>query len=396
MIHARPFQRARYDVLVVGARCAGAATAMLLARRGLRVLVVDRGRAGQDTLSTHALMRGGVAQLHRWGVLDAIVKAGTPAITRTSFHYGDDTVEVQIRSKQGISGLYAPRRTVLDVALVNAARAAGAEVRYGMRLVTLRSDASGRVTGCALLDDDGRAHEVEAGTVVGADGLHSSVATLVGAPKRFKAWHAAAFDYVYFSGLENRGFNWYYRPGLSAGAIPTNDGLTCVFTAAPPLEVARERGKARVRGYYDRLARVAPELSSLVGESTRHGSLFRFPGVPGFLRQAFGPGWALVGDAGYFKDPITAHGITDALRDAELLARALADGRPQALEGYQAMRDDLSRRFLEITDAIASFEWSLDEVGALHRASSEEMKREVATLDRLERQAQAEPQLELR
>jgi menaquinone-9 beta-reductase len=394
MIHARPFERARYDVLVVGARCAGAATAMLLARRGLRVLVVDRGEPGQDTLSTHALMRAGVVQLHRWGVLDAIVKAGTPTVTSTSFHYGENTIEVHIRPGQGISGLYAPRRTVLDVALVDAARAAGAEVRYGIRLVALTREASGRITGATLRDDDGGMHDVEAGTVVGADGLHSAVAMLVGAAKRHRGWHAAAFDYVYFNGLENRGFNWYYRPGLTAGAIPTNDGLTCVFTAAPPLEVARERGDARVRGYYERLARVAPEVASRVGEATRRGPLFRFPGVPGFLRQSVGHGWALVGDAGYFKDPITAHGITDALRDAELLARALADGRPSALEGYQETRDGLSRRFLEITDAIASFEWSLDEVGELHRASSEEMKREVAALAAFERPA--EPVIELR
>jgi 2-polyprenyl-6-methoxyphenol hydroxylase-like FAD-dependent oxidoreductase len=131
----------RYDVVVVGARCAGAATAMLLARRGFRVLVVDRERYGADTLSTHALMRGGVLQLHRWGILEEVKAAGTPTVRSTSFHYGDEVVEVQIKPKGGIDGLYAPRRRVIDRLLVNAARSAGAEVVYETRLVDLlRSD----------------------------------------------------------------------------------------------------------------------------------------------------------------------------------------------------------------------------------------------------------------
>src|SRR6476646_5773590 len=116
------FNHSRYDVLVVGARCAGAATAMLMARSGLRVLVIDRGRYASDTTSTHALMRGGVLQLHRWGLLPRIVAAGTPAVRVTAFHYGDDVVQVDIRPQHGVDALYAPRRTVLDTTLVDAAR----------------------------------------------------------------------------------------------------------------------------------------------------------------------------------------------------------------------------------------------------------------------------------
>ncbi len=122
-----PVARDRYDVIIAGARCAGASTAMLLARQGLRVLVVDPTRRGSDTLSTHALMRGAVLQLHRWGVLDDIRAAGTPPIRKTTFHYGDEDLEIPINPRDGIDALYAPRRTVIDVVLLDAAEAAGAE-----------------------------------------------------------------------------------------------------------------------------------------------------------------------------------------------------------------------------------------------------------------------------
>src|SRR5688572_29646556 len=109
-----------FDAVVVGSRCAGAATAMLLARAGQRVLVVDRGEYGADILSTHALMRGAVLQLRHWGLLPRIVDAGTPAVRSTTFHFGADTLLVAIKAKYGVDALYAPRRTVLDPILVDA------------------------------------------------------------------------------------------------------------------------------------------------------------------------------------------------------------------------------------------------------------------------------------
>ena len=112
--------RPHYDAVIVGARAAGAATAMLLARAGLRVLVVDRSRYGADTLSTHALMRGGVLQLHRWGLLDRVVDAGTPPIRHTTFHYATTSI-ITIKPSHGVDALYAPRRTLLDPVLVDAA-----------------------------------------------------------------------------------------------------------------------------------------------------------------------------------------------------------------------------------------------------------------------------------
>ena len=167
---------------MVGARCAGAATAMLLARRGLRVLAIDRGGYGADTMSTHALMRGGVLQLHRWGVLPRIVAAGTPAVRGTAFHYGDEVLEVAVKPSHGVDALYAPRRTVLDSVLVDAAQEAGAEVRHGHALVALVRRPSGRVSGAVVLDAEGGRGEIAADLVVGADGVGSTVAKLVGTP----------------------------------------------------------------------------------------------------------------------------------------------------------------------------------------------------------------------
>src|SRR4051795_11331960 len=165
--------RPTYDVIVVGARAAGAATAMLAARAGLRVLVVDRGRYGADTVSTHALMRGGVLQLNRWGLLPAVIGAGTPAIRKATFHYRDTSVAIDIGPSHGVDALYAPRRTLLDPLLVDAAAAAGAEVRFGVAVHDLRRDDEGRVVGIEATERLGRSFTADARLVVGADGLRS-------------------------------------------------------------------------------------------------------------------------------------------------------------------------------------------------------------------------------
>jgi 2-polyprenyl-6-methoxyphenol hydroxylase-like FAD-dependent oxidoreductase len=372
--------KGRYDALVVGARCAGAATAMLLARRGLRVLAVDRGGYGADTLSTHALMRAGVLQLARWGLLGQIEAAGTPPVPRTVFHYEDEVVDIPIKPRDGVPALFAPRRFLLDRVLVDAARAAGATVVHHVRPGDLVRSAGGRVEGALLTDEDGRTRLVRAGIVIGADGLRSTVASLVGAPVTRVGRHAAVNVFGYWSGLEVDGYHWHWRPGVAAGAIPTNDGQVCVFVSMPPIRFFEEIRGDVLAGYRRALGQAAPELAERLQEGRLVGTLHGFPGQPGFLRRPWGPGWALVGDAGYFKDPITAHGISDALRDAELLARAVEWGGAQALAEYEASRDALSERLFDVTDAIASFEWDTAALKELHLGLSDEMKREVAEL----------------
>ncbi len=328
--------RSEYDVIVAGARCAGASTAMLLARRGVRVLVVDPTRRGSDTMSTHALMRGGALQLARWGLLEEIVAAGTPPVRTTTFHYDGEAVEVAIKPRDGVDALYAPRRTLLDRVLADAASDAGAHVVHGVAVTELVRDGTGRVCGAIVSDGGGSSVQVAADLVVGADGLRSRVARLTGAAAEHAAGHAAACVFGYWPDIEAEGYHWHYRLGAAAGVIPTNDGETCVFVGVPASRFHGERSGGLGGLYHRALRDAAPDLAAALSAREEHPRLRAFPGVPGFLRRSYGPGWALVGDAGYFRDPITAHGITDALRDAELLARAVLAGTDEALRAYQA------------------------------------------------------------
>jgi menaquinone-9 beta-reductase len=371
------FNHSRYDALVVGARCAGAATGMLMARCGLKVLVIDRGRYAADTTSTHALMRGGVMQLHRWGLLPRIVAAGTPAVRSTEFHYGEDVVQVGIRPQHGVEALYAPRRTLLDSTLVDAARMAGAEVRHGCTLAALLRHSDGRVSGAVILDDEGRSIEVTTDLVVGADGIGSTVARLTNASVQWEGKNATAVVYGHCCGLRTAGYIWYYREGISAGVIPTNGGAHCVFVAAPPIRFRDELRHDIAAGYRRALTELSASLGADVASARFEGALTVFAGRRGYFRKAWGPGWALVGDAGYFKDPLTAHGMTDALRDAELLAAAAVQGSASAFAAYAAQREALSRALFEVTDAIASFTWNLDTVRQWHLQLNAAMKHEV-------------------
>ncbi len=362
--------------MIVGARCAGAATALLLARRGLRVLAIDRGHYGSDTVSTHALMRAGVAQLSRWGVLEGIKAAGTPVVRWTSFHYGDEVVAVPIKPHQDIDGLYAPRRTVIDRVLVDAAQQAGATFTFETQLVDMVRADNGRVCGVRLKDGHDRERQVSATLVIGADGVHSTVARLVGAECYRTGRHATGVVFNYWSGPAFDGYHWYYNPGVSAGAIPTNDGLTCIFVSVPQARFHETMKHGADTGYRQVLRECSSDLAAIVEQSERVEKYRGFSGEIGFFRQSFGPGWALVGDAGYFKDPLTAHGITDAFINADLLAHAVAAGTDTAFAVYQSTRDELVVRHFEVTDAVASFEWDLPKVQQLHRALSDEMKKE--------------------
>jgi len=375
-----------FDAVIVGARCAGAATAMLMARAGLRVLVVDRTHPRRDTLSTHALMRAGVLQLSRWGLLQRVVAAGTPPVTATTFHYGGHTETLQLTEP-----LYAPRRTVLDTALLSAAQEAGAQARFGVDVTELCRDRTGRVTGVVARVRGGDRVTFRAPLTIGADGLRSTVARLAGAPTVRRGAAASALLYGYWPSPSASQYDWFYRPGVSAGIIPTNDGQVCIWAGLPSDRFADERGRSGLADLFTRvLAEAAPEAAALVARTERTGALRGFPGVPGYLRRATGPGWALVGDAGYFKDPLTAHGISDALRDAEFLTRAVVDGGQDALAEYERTRDRLSLPLLDVAESIAAYRWNLGEIRELLLAESAAMKPEVAALRALDTPVPAE------
>jgi 2-polyprenyl-6-methoxyphenol hydroxylase-like FAD-dependent oxidoreductase len=366
----------RFDAVIIGARCAGAATALLLARAGAKVLLVDRQAYGSDTMSTHALMRGAVVQLNRWGLIPSVIEAGTPAIRSTTFHYGDETVRVDMKADHGVDCLFAPRRTVLDRLLVDAASEAGAEVRHGVALSGLQFAASGgRVIGASLRDAKGTCMTVRSDIVVGADGRQSTVAQSVHAKAYVEGFNASGLVFGYFEGLKSDGLHWHFARNVAAGVIPTNSGH-CVFAAVPAQRFSATFRGDVLRGFLQVIEMNCPRLRADIDRAKLIGHLRGFGGATSHLRQCHGAGWALVGDAGYFKDPLTAHGITDALRDAQLLSGAIVNGGTWALESCQRERDALSLPFLRVTDAIASFSWDLNEVKQLHAEMSAVMKTE--------------------
>jgi 2-polyprenyl-6-methoxyphenol hydroxylase-like FAD-dependent oxidoreductase len=347
-----------YDAIVVGARCAGAPTALLLARRGYRVLVVDRATFPSDTVSTHLIHPPGLAALHRWGLLSRVVASGCPPIDTYSFDFGPFTIEGS-PAGAGLRAAYAPRRTVLDKILVDAARESGAEVREGFTVEDLVVEGD-TVTGIRGHSAGKRSVTEYARVVVGADGIHSLVAKTVGAARYAEKPKLQCSYYSYWTDLPMDGrFETYVRPGRAFAAWPTNDGRTVVICGLPMSDFKTNRSDIDA-GYLATLALV-PSFAERVASAARVEHLVGMS-VPNFFRRPYGPGWALVGDAGYLKDFITAQGIQDAFRDAELCVEALDEtftGRrtfDMAMKDYQERRDSMAMPMYEFTAQLASLD----------------------------------------
>ncbi len=379
----------RVDVVVVGGRVAGASTALLLARAGLSVALVDRGRRGSDTLSTHALMRAGVLQLSRWGVLDALVAAGTPAVRRTVFHHADgEDLAVAIRPRAGVDALDAPRRHLLDRLLVEAAEDAGARVLHEATVTSLRRDATGRVGGVGGRTAGGGRGAPAPDRTVGADGLRARGATEVGATTTWRGRTSSAVLYRYVEDPGADAYEWTYGVGAAAGVIPTNGGASCLFVSTTPARMRRLRRLGVERALAELLAAAGPAAVERAQGLRPLSGVRGWAGEPGFVRRSWGPGWALVGDAGFFKDPITSHGITDALRDADLLATgvlAVHGGVPEqaALGAYQRTRDRLARDLVTTTEQVAAYDWDAAGIRTLLHRVSAAMADEVEHLEAL-------------
>jgi 2-polyprenyl-6-methoxyphenol hydroxylase-like FAD-dependent oxidoreductase len=362
----------RYDAIVVGARCAGSPTAMLLARKGYKVLLVDRATLPSDTISTLIIHPEGVSSLRRWGLLDRLVATGCPPIDRYVFDFGPFT----LAGTPGISGspvTYAPRRTILDKLLVDAAAEAGAEVREGFSVDEVLFDENGRVTGIRGREKGGREVTETARVVVGADGRHSRIARSVEAEQYKEGPELNAAYYTFFSGLPVTDIEIYARDWRGIGAWPTHDGLTLVLAGWPYSEF--ETNRRDVEGSFYSTVDLVPEFAGRV-RSARREERFVGAGIRNFFRKPFGPGWALVGDAGYNKDSITAQGIQDAFRDAEVLAGALDEvfsgtsTYGDALGRYHATRDAHVLPMFEFTCQLATLEPPPPEMqqllGAIH------------------------------
>ena len=346
-----------YDVIIVGARVAGSATAMLLARAGLRVLVADRATFPSDTLSTHQVQLPGGARLRRWGLLDAVVASGAPAAREVSFDAGPMVLRGRFPEFEGVDAVYSPRRTVLDALLLEAARAAGAEVRerFAVEEVTVEA---GRVSGIRGRGKGGPAVTEQARLVVGADGKHSMVARTVGAAAHHELPPRTMGCYTYWEGVPLQGGEIYARERRAVGAWPTNDGLTLTYVAWPVDEFAAFR--ADPEGNFLRTLDLAGDLGQRARAGRRAERFRASPDLPNRFRRPQGPGWALVGDAGLVMDPITGQGIGDALRDAELLAGAIGAGfggrQPltEALAGYERDRDRAALPMYRFTAELAA------------------------------------------
>jgi flavin-dependent dehydrogenase len=355
--------RSRHDVVVVGGRVAGSATAMLLARLGHDVVVLDQASFPSDTVSTHSIARSGVVQLRRWGLLDEVLDSGAPAIRQVTFNAGGESTSRTVKEKAGVDFLVAPRRFVLDTILATAAQRAGAQMRLGVTVTGVQCDGRGRVVGVLGHDRVGAPVELEARWVVGADGLQSRVAGLVGAAINEVRPAGGAAQYAYYAGIRWAGIEFFVAERSFAGVFPTHDGQACIWVCTPSADAkaVRRRTVSRVEAFGQLLERSHPELALRLRHARRTSPVQGMLRQPNQVRQVFGPGWALVGDAGYYRDAITAYGISDAFRDAELLAATLdqaldGDGEETtALAAYQQHRDQALAEIFEITCRLSAY-----------------------------------------
>ena len=334
-----------WDVIVVGARCAGAPTAMLLARAGARVLLLDKARFPRDTLSTHYIHQPGVACLAEWGLLDEVAATGCPPLDRAVYQVADVRLVGCSMPVDGQRAAYAPRRDVLDPILANAAAASGADFRDGCAVNDLLREED-RVVGVRYTDRSGRSHEERAALVVGADGMRSTVARLAEAPMILEDPLLTCVYYSYFTDVP-ADFELYEAPHRWIGCAPTNDGQTLIAAYFPQSEFDKVRAEA-LPHYLANIEKTAPGLYERVQNGQRIGRLFGTGDQRNFFRQATGPGWALIGDAGHHKDSISGRGITDAFLQARLLVDHIDD-----LSAFGAARDDLLMEHYQNTLIVA-------------------------------------------
>jgi len=333
-----------HDVIVIGARCGGAPTAMLLARKGYDVLLVDRAKVPSDIPHGHFVHRNGPARLRKWGLLDRVIDSGAPAIESSINDCGDYALCADELRVNGLAFGYAPRRYALDAILVEAAVEAGAQLRdeYTVESLTEHDD---QISGiCGRDRKTGTLTTERAKITVGADGRSSLVARRVHAPL-YQSAPSQTFSYFsYWSGVTSTALEIYVRPEFALAAFPTNNNLFAVFVSWPSRLLPRIGG--HIEAHFMQAVDCIPALSARLHNGRREERLYGALDLPNFLRKPFGPGWALVGDAGCHKDPFLALGMSDAFRDAEFLAEAIdavLSGRAtyeQAMSQFERLRNE--------------------------------------------------------
>jgi 2-polyprenyl-6-methoxyphenol hydroxylase-like FAD-dependent oxidoreductase len=362
-----------YDVVVVGARCAGAPLAMLLARAGHRVALVDRASFPSDTMSTHFLWQRGTARLQAWGLLGRLRARGCAPISQITFDPGPVQISGIGPAVAGAADTYCPRRTVLDALLVEAAAESGSELieRFVVDDV-LWSD--GKAAGVRGRHPGSAASSLRAAVVVGADGAHSGIARMVGARAYREHPPLTAVYYSYWSGTSGLGAAFHARPGQLILVWPTNDDLTCIYVAWPRQDFHQVRRD--IERHFQAALELVPGLREAAASGHREARFTGTGDLPNYYRASAGPGWALAGDAGHHKDPCTGMGISDAFLAADLLAGAihgaLAGGQPMdlALACYQQRRDILTANGFALTLSTARLAPLSPRLEALYRTAA--------------------------
>ena len=348
-----------YDAIVVGARCAGSPTAMLLARKGYKVLLVDKSSFPSDIISTHYIQPPGVARLERWGLLERLRATNCPAIHEIDLRLEGASFAppAPAEDEPARPPGYCPRRTVLDKLLADAAVEAGAELRENVSVKELIL-ADGKVTGLRGNQKGGPSLEEEARIVVGADGMRSTVARAVQAEEYNTKPSLSFAYYAYWSGFSPRDCEIHFRAEGGALSFPTNDGLQCVAVAGPTEGFHEFRED--IEGNYMKVIQGIPSLAEKMRNAKREERFIGTNDQPNFFRKPYGNGWALVGDAGYHRDFSTGLGIADAFRDCELLTAAIDEGfsgkRPidEAMADYEAKRNEIAEPLYELTTQLVS------------------------------------------
>jgi menaquinone-9 beta-reductase len=327
-----------YDVVIVGARVAGASLATHLARAGMRVAVLDRASFPSDTMSTHVVYPNTIARLERLDALDEIL-AHTPPPLYTVWHHAGEAFTAPHTSEAGRDWALCVRRITLDKILVDRARAAGADVHERFRVTGL--------VGAGTQDDpvagivgelDGTHRELRAPLVVGADGVRSTVARLVGAEPHTIMPSATMMLYAYWRGLPARNCQeFFFEPPWIGTHFPADDGFHLVVLIGP---VGEFDVRTKDRLYGERISSLAT-LGDRVRRGTRASGVIGTARLDGYYRPAAGPGWLLTGDAGHFKHPAIVQGIADALRASEVLAPMVSEGTQR--ERFEPWRDTETR-----------------------------------------------------
>jgi 2-polyprenyl-6-methoxyphenol hydroxylase-like FAD-dependent oxidoreductase len=330
----------RFDVLIVGARCAGSPLATFLKRGGLSVCIVDSAGFPSDTLSTHMFQASGIEVLNKLGVMDAVLASGAPPLTTCYMKFEDVDLSgsARLRKTDPDFAMLCVRRVALDVHLVEKARNQNVDVRLHTRVIDLvRKD--GRVTGALVVDRAGHRYTISADLVVGADGRNSTIARLIGSRRYHVIPSERISTWAYFRGVPNQGDRklYYHRRGDEfIVAAPADDDLFLVVSC--PSEAFFNDYKADSEGSFNRAVAGCQPVADLLTHAKRATKFRGLKRVEGFFREATGPGWVLVGDSGHFKDPTPGQGISDALRQVDNLSSAVFRGFSNPRERDSALR----------------------------------------------------------